>query len=66
MAVRETFGALGSGSSVSERRRRTLEYRFSALDGGYESVCSECEDTLRGAVEPPSGGTSTKGVVVEK
>jgi hypothetical protein len=65
IAVREAFGAVGLSSAVSEHERRTLEYRFSAVDGGYEAVCSDCESVLRGAAEPPSGEVASEEVVVK-
>jgi len=64
VAVREALGVLGVSRDVPEHRRRTLEYRFSAVDGGYEELCSDCEEVLRGAVGPPSGVGSEEGVVV--
>jgi hypothetical protein len=63
--VREALSAVGGGRSVPERKRRTLEYRFSAVDAGYGEICSDCESALRGAVEPPSGEVSDEGVVVK-
>lgn len=65
VAVREAFSAMGVSGGVPEHKRRTLEYRFSATDVGYDDVCSDCESALRGAVKPPSGEVSDKGVVAK-
>ena len=65
VAVREALNAFGVSGEVSEHERRTVEYRFSAVDGGYESVCSGCEEILRGAVKPPSKDASDEEVVIK-
>ena len=65
VAVREAFDTLGLSGGMSEHRRRTVEYRFSAVDDGYESVCSDCETVLREAVKPPSSDVPTKEVVAK-
>ena len=65
VAVREAFRAFGMSGEVSEHERRTIEYRFSAVEDGYESVCSDCETVLREAVKPPSSDVSTKGVIAK-
>lgn len=63
--MREAFSAFGMSGEVSEHERRTIEYRFSAVEGGYESVCSGCEEVLRGAVKPPSTDASDEEVVIK-
>lgn len=50
---------------MSEHKRRTVKYRFTASDAGYEDICTDCEEVLRRAAGPPSKDTDTKGVVAE-
>jgi len=64
-AVREVVGSLGVSTGVSEHKRRTVEYRFTASDAGYDDICGDCEDVLRGAVGPPSKDAGRKEVVAE-